>query len=310
MSVSTPQTTKSADVSADAPQAVVAGPGRRPRRGPRPSRILVVALLTVAALYFLLPVYWLVVASTKNSADLFGSFGLWFSDPQWLHNLSQVFSYGDGVFWNWTWNSFLYAGVGGALATLLACAAGYALAVYRFRGRETVFRVVLAGVLLPSTALALPLYLLFSEVGLNNTYWAVLIPSMVSPFGVYLCRIYAEAAVPMEMLEAARVDGAGELRIFRTLVLRTMTPALVTVFLFQFVGIWNNYFLPLVMLSDDHKYPLTLGLTTWQSQADRHPELYQLTVGGAFLSILPLAAAMLVLQRYWRSGLTQGSVKG
>jgi hypothetical protein len=113
----------------------------------KPSRILLVALLTVAALYFLLPVYWLLVASTKSGADLFGSFGLWFSDPQWLHNLSQVFSYDDGVFWNWTWNSILYAGVGGALATLLACAAGYALAVYRFRGRETVFRVVLAGVL-------------------------------------------------------------------------------------------------------------------------------------------------------------------
>lgn len=89
-----------------------------------------------------------------------------------------------------------------------------------------------------------------------------------------------------------------------------MTPALVTVFLFQFVGIWNNYFLPLVMLSDDRKYPITLGLTTWQAAANRIPELNQLTVGGAFLSILPLAAAMLVLQRYWRSGLTQGSVKG
>lgn len=311
MSVSTPQTTKTVVVSSpDASRAAGAGRGGRPRRRLTPSRILVVALLTVAAIYFLLPVYWLVVASTKSSPDLFGSFGLWFSDPQWLHNLAQVFSHNDGLFWTWTWNSFLYAGVGGALATLLACAAGYALAVYRFRGRETVFKVVLAGVLLPSTALALPLYLLFSEVGLNNTYWAVLIPSMVSPFGVYLCRIYAEAAVPMEMLEAARVDGAGEFRIFRTLVLRTMTPALVTVFLFQFVGIWNNYFLPLVMLSDDRKYPLTLGLTTWQSQSERYPEFYQLTVGGAFLSILPLAAAMLVLQRYWRSGLTQGSVKG
>jgi len=310
VSVSTPRTTKTAVVPPDAPRSAGSDRGGRTLARVKPSRILVVALLTVAALYFLLPVYWLVVASTKSTADLFGSFGLWFSDPQWPHNLSQVFSYDDGVFWNWTWNSFLYAGVGGALATLLACSAGYALAVYRFRGREAVFKVVLAGVLLPGTALALPLYLLFSEVGLTNTYWAVLIPSMVSPFGVYLCRIYAEAAVPREMLEAARVDGAGEVRIFRTLVLRTMTPALVTVFLFQFVGIWNNYFMPLVMLSDDRKYPLTLGLTTWQSQAQRYPELYQLTVGGAFLSILPLAAAMLVLQRYWRSGLTQGSVKG
>ncbi|GAA2422521.1 carbohydrate ABC transporter permease [Streptomyces coeruleofuscus] len=310
MSVSTPRTEKPAAAPAHAPRAAAERRAGSPRHGPKPSRILLVALLTVAALYFLLPVYWLVVASSKTSAGLFGTFGLWFSDPQWLRNMANVFSYGDGIFWSWTWNSLLYAGVGGALATLLACAAGYALAVYRFRGREAVFKVVLAGVLLPSTALALPMYLLFSKVGLANTYWAVLIPSMVSPFGVYLCRIYAEAAVPAEMLEAARVDGAGEWRIFGTLVLRTMTPALVTVFLFQFVGIWNNFFLPLVMLSDDRKYPITLGLTTWQTAADRTPELYQLTVGGAFLSILPLAAAMLVLQRYWRSGLTQGSVKG
>ncbi|MBR8640255.1 carbohydrate ABC transporter permease [Streptomyces tuirus] len=308
--MSTPHTEKPATASAPVPQPAGRGRDSGPRRGVQPSRILLVALLTVAALYFLLPVYWLVVASTKSSADLFGTFGLWFSDPQWLDNLSKVFSYGDGIFWSWTFNSVLYAGVGGVLATLLAGAAGYALAVYRFRGREAVFRVVLAGVLLPSTALALPLYLLFSKVGLANTYWAVLIPSVVSPFGVYLCRIYAEAAVPAEMLEAARVDGAGEWRIFGTLVLRTMTPALVTVFLFQFVGIWNNYFLPLVMLSDDRKYPITLGLTTWQAAANRIPELNQLTVGGAFLSVLPLAAAMLVLQRYWRSGLTQGSVKG
>ncbi|MFD6171634.1 carbohydrate ABC transporter permease [Streptomyces coeruleorubidus] len=310
MSVSAPRTDKPAAAPAHAPRAAGERRAGSPRHGPKPSRILLVALLTVAALYFLLPVYWLVVASSKTSAGLFGTFGLWFSDPQWLRNMANVFSYGDGIFWSWTWNSLLYAGVGGALATLLACAAGYALAVYRFRGREAVFKVVLAGVLLPSTALALPMYLLFSKVGLANTYWAVLIPSMVSPFGVYLCRIYAEAAVPAEMLEAARVDGAGEWRIFGTLVLRTMTPALVTVFLFQFVGIWNNFFLPLVMLSDDRKYPITLGLTTWQTAADRTPELYQLTVGGAFLSILPLAAAMLVLQRYWRSGLTQGSVKG
>ena len=163
--------------------------------------------------------------------------------------------------------------------------------------------------LLPSTALALPLYLLFSQVGLTGTYWAVLIPSTVSPFGVYLCRIYAESAVPDTLLEAARVDGAREGRIFAGLVLRIMSPALVTVFLFQFVGIWNNYFLPLVMLSDDRMYPITLGLTTWQTAADRLPVLMQYTIGGAFVSVIPLAVAMLVLQRYWRTRLTEGSVK-
>ncbi|MET7516526.1 ABC transporter permease subunit [Streptomyces sp. NPDC005480] len=134
---------------------------------------------------------------------------------------------------------------------------------------------------------------------------------LAASLAVAACRIYAESAVPDTLLEAARVDGAREGRIFFGLVLRIMSPALVTVFLFQFVGIWNNYFPPLVMLSDDRKYPVTvtLGLTTWKTAADRVPELMQYTIGGAFVSVIPLAAAMLVLQRYWRTGMTEGSVK-
>ncbi|WP_435241035.1 carbohydrate ABC transporter permease [Streptomyces cucumeris] len=280
--------------------------------GPRPPlryRIITVSLLAVAALYFLIPVYWLAVSATKSSSDLFGTFGFWFHDPRPLDRLRQVLTHDDGIYVRWFLNSLLYAGVGALVATLLSAAAGYALAVYRFPGREAVFNVVLAGVLIPGTALALPLYLLFSELGLANTYAAVLIPSVVSPFGVYLCRIYAAAAVPGSLLEAARIDGAGETRIFTTLGLRLMTPALVTVFLFQFVHIWNNFFLPLVMLSDSDLYPVQLGLTSWQGYADRQPELYQYTVGGALLSVLPLMVLMGVLQRYWRTGLTEGSVK-
>jgi multiple sugar transport system permease protein len=274
------------------------------------SRIVVTGLLVVAAVYFLLPVYWLVVAATKSTGDLFGSFGLWFSHPRLLSNLGHVLSYDHGIYLRWALNSLLYAGFGGAVATFLAALAGYALAKYEFRGREAIFNIVLGGVLIPGTALALPLYLLLSRVGLANTYWSVLLPSFVSPFGVYLCRIYAAASVPDELLEAARLDGASEFRTFRVIGLRIMTPALVTVFLFQFVGIWNNYFLPLVMLSSPKLYPITLGLTSWQSFADRQPDLYQLTVGGAFVSVVPLMIAMVVLQRFWRSGLTQGSVKG
>lgn len=273
-------------------------------------RIITASLLTVAALYFLVPVYWLAVSATKNSADLFGTFGFWFSGhPDPVGHLVDVLTYDHGIYARWFANSLFYAGAGAVCATLLSAAAGYALAIFRFRGREAVFHVVLAGVLIPGTALALPLYFLFSAMGLSNTYWAVLIPSTVSPFGVYLCRIYAAAAVPASLLEAARIDGAGEARIFAGLGLRLMTPALVTVFLFQFVHIWNNYFLPLVMLSDSDLYPVQLGLTSWTGYADRQPVLYQYTVGGAFLSVVPLMVLMTVLQRYWRTGLTEGSVK-
>ncbi|MFI7103609.1 carbohydrate ABC transporter permease [Streptomyces sp. NPDC050161] len=279
-------------------------------RPPARYRIITATLLTIAAIYFLIPVYWLIVSATKNSADLFGTFGFWFSGhPHLIDHLADVLTYDHGVYLRWFANSLLYAGIGATTATLLSAAAGYALAKYAFPGQETVFNIVLAGVLIPGTALALPLYFLFSEIGLSNTLWAVLIPSTVSPFGVYLCRIYAAAAVPDSLLEAARIDGAGEARIFAGLGLRLMTPALVTVFLFQFVHIWNNYFLPLVMLSDSDLYPIQLGLTSWTGYADRQPVLYQYTVGGAFLSVVPLMILMTVLQKYWRTGLTDGSVK-
>jgi multiple sugar transport system permease protein len=171
------------------------------------------------------------------------------------------------------------------------------------------FSTVLGGVLVPGTALAIPLYLLVSKVGLTDSYLSVLLPSMVSPFGVYLARIYAAASVPDELLAAARVDGAGELRIFATLGVRLMSPGLVTVFLFQFVAIWNNFLLPLVMLSDEHRYPVTLGLYTWNTQVTHYPEYFSLVIVGSLVSVLPLAAAFLMLQRFWRNELAAGAVK-
>ncbi|BCJ38436.1 sugar ABC transporter permease [Actinocatenispora thailandica] len=286
---------------------------RRKRRrladGPLSTRIILTAVLGLISIYFLVPVYWLIVSATKNSTDLFGSFGLWFAHPQLLSNLGDLFSFDSHIYLRWGLNSIVYAGGGALVATALAAGAGYGLARFSFRGREAVFNTILAGVMLPQTALALPLYLLFTQADLANSYWAVLLPSFVSPFGVYLCRIYADAAVPPGLLEAARIDGASEFAIFRRIVLRIMSPALVTVFLFQFVGIWNNYFLPLVMLSDTKLYPITLGLTSWQGFASRQPLLYQLEVGGALVSVIPLMILIVVLQRFWRSGLTEGSVK-
>ncbi len=273
-------------------------------------KLIATAFLIAFAMYFLLPVAWVLIAMTKDTGDLFGSFGLWFSNPDPIGNLDRLFSANGGIFPRWMLNSVIYSGVGALIATVLAGAAGYGLAKFDFRGRELVFSIILGGVLVPTTVVSLPLYLLFSDVGLTNTYWAVLLPSIVSPFGVYLCRIYASSSVPDSMLEAARLDGAGELRIFVTVVARTMTPALVTVFLFQFIAIWNNYFLPLVMLSDQKLFPITLGLTQWNSQTYRSPDYYELVIAGAAVSVVLLCGAMIVLQRFWRAGLTAGSVKG
>lgn len=160
-----------------------------------------------------------------------------------------------------------------------------------------------------STALALPLFLIFSEVQLTDTFWAVFLPSIVSPFGVYLSRIYAASSVPDEIVEAARIDGSSELRTFFTVAIRLMSPALVTVFLFQFVAIWNNFFLPLVMLRSQELFPVTLGLYTWNSNVSQYPELRTLVLVGALVSIVPLLVAFLSLQRFWRSGLGAGGLK-
>ncbi len=299
--------------TAAAPGATTAEPARTRSRRPGRSRartILVTGVLVVVSLYFLVPVYWVLVAATKTTEGLFASNGFWFAeDFALLANLRAVVSYDGGIFVRWFANSVLYSGVGALLATYFAAAGGYALSRYEFRGRNIVFGTILGGVLVPGTATALPMFLLFSQLGLANTYWSVLIPSVVSPFGLFLCRIYADASISPTLLEAARLDGASELRIFHTVGLRILTPALVTVFLFQLVGIWNNYFLPLVMLSDQDLYPITLGLNNWRSQTDRLPEFYELTTGGVLLSVIPLAIAMIVLQRFWRGGLTEGAVK-
>ncbi|MDI3403367.1 carbohydrate ABC transporter permease [Streptomyces cavernicola] len=280
------------------------------RRTPR-TTIPVTALLVTVALYFLVPVYYVVVAATKTTSDLFATNGFALAPTFALwDNLALVFTYNGGIFVRWLLNSLLYAGVGAALATYFAAAGGYALAKYEFRGKRLVFGTVLGGVLVPGTALALPMFLLFSSLGLANTHLSVLIPSLVSPFGLLLCRIYAETSVDTSVIEAGRIDGAGELGIFHKLGLRTMLPALVTVFLFQLVFIWNNFFLPLVMLADESLYPVTLGLHNWSSQVDRLPEFYRLTTGGALVSVVPLIGAMIVLQKYWRGGLSDGAVKG
>jgi len=284
-------------------------------RGPRHSvmsRSAAMLIMGVFTLYFLTPIWWLLVSSSKTGGEITSTAPLWFtmdSAPTFLANLGNLFTYSDGVFGRWLANSALYAGLGALMGTVIAAMCGYALAKYEFRGREALFNIVLSGVLVPATALALPLFLIFSEVKLTNTLWAVFLPSLVSPFGVYLARIYAAASVPTELLEAARLDGSSEVRTFFTVSTRLMAPALVTIFLFQFVAIWNNFFLPLIMLRDQVLFPVTLGLYAWNSQISQIPELRVLVIVGALVSILPLIGTFLALQRFWSSGLGAGSVK-
>ena len=273
------------------------------------SRITAMGIMTIATVYVLIPLWWLLVGASKSQGRLVDGNPLWFSDFQLFDNLEALVGYRDGIFLRWLANSLAYTGGAALLGTLLAGMCGYALAKYRFPGREVVFNLVLGGVLVPATALALPLFLMFSEFRAANTFWAVFIPSLVNPFGVYLARVYASASVPTDLLEAARIDGAGEVRTFFTVSSRLMTPAFVTIFLFHFVAIWNNFLLPLIMLGDEQLFPVTLGLYTWNSQADQNPELRGLVLIGALVSIVPMIAVFLLLQRFWRGGLGTGSLK-
>ncbi|KFG02453.1 carbohydrate ABC transporter permease [Streptomyces europaeiscabiei] len=277
---------------------------------PLRSRIALVPTLTLllGAIYCLLPVAWVLIAATKSGSELFSTFtflpGSGFAD-----NLSDLNAYRDGIYWRWMGNSALYAGLGALLSTAVSAVSGYALAIYRFKGRETVFNVLMAGVLMPPVILAIPQYLLMAKADLADSYWSVLLPLVLSPYGVYLSRIYAAAAVPSDVVEAGRMDGASEWRIFTGIALPMMVPGLVTVFLFQFVAVWNNFLLPYIMLSDDEKFPITLGLFTLLEQGANTPALYTLVITGALLAVIPLIALFLVIQRFWSLDLLSGAVK-
>ena len=286
---------------------------RSRRRLSSSSVVLTVAMLAVLA-YFLLPLFWLLVASTKSIGDLFGSFGLWFtSDIDLGQNVSETLTRSDGVYVRWFGNSLLYSLVSAVGAALLAALGGYGFAKFDFPGKNGLFLVVLGTIMVPTTALAIPTFLLFSDVGITNTVWAIILPSLVNPFGIFLMRIYAQQAVPDSLIESGRMDGAGELRIFVTIVLPLLVPGLVTVVLFSLVSTWNNYFLPLIMLNDPDLYPVTVGLAQWQAIATGggggSAGLLPLVITGSLLSVLPLMAAFVFLQRFWRSGLDAGAVK-
>ncbi|MBO1337220.1 carbohydrate ABC transporter permease [Streptomyces sp. VRA16 Mangrove soil] len=307
MSTSTPvrQTPlKSAAPRLRAPRRHIPG---RPRRS-----VLLTVLTGVVLVYSLLPLVWLLISATKSQEGLARSFGLWFDgDFDLWSNISATFTYHDGVFVRWLLNTLMYVVVGAGGATFLAVLGGYALAKFDFPGKKAVFAVVIGAVAVPATALAVPTFLLFSKVGLTDTPWAVIIPSLISPFGLYLMWVFASEAIPAELMEAARIDGAGEVRTFFQVALPLLAPGTVTVLLFTTVATWNNYFLPLIMLKNPDWYPLTLGLDSWNKQAQTSDGdvVTNLVLTGSLLTIIPLIAAFLLLQKYWQSGLSAGSVK-
>ena len=271
------------------------------------------ACCVLFAIFILAPVAWVIINSTKTQANIFESFGFWFAAPfEFFHTFANLFRDidGDGTYSQWFLNTVLYSVVGGIGATVLAALGGYGFARFEFRGSRLFFGLIIAGLLVPITLVAVPLYLAYAKVHLINSIWGMILPSMVTPVGLYLMRTYVELAIPRELTDAARIDGASELRIFFRVALPLMVPGLMTVLLLSVAGTWNNYILPLIIFSNNALYPVTVGMGLWSQHASNSGDanLYPLLVMGGLVTIVPMIALFALLQRYWRGGLLLGSV--
>jgi multiple sugar transport system permease protein len=274
------------------------------------SRILVWTGLVLFLIYAIAPVWFLVVSATKNQRDLYTTNGLWFAGFHLFDNFRDLFTYHDSIFLRWMANTLLYGVAGTVGMTVICVACGYALAMYQFRGRGALMGCIIASFLIPGALLTIPSFLLYTRLHIVDTPWAIIVPHFFSAFSVYLAKVYAEGAIPPELLEAARVDGAGEYRAFFTIGARLMTTGSATIFLLGFVGSWNSFFGPLVFLRGEQKWTIMLGLYSWLNiKVDQSVDLTGLVMVGAIVSLIPIVALMLSMQRYWRSGITLGSLK-
>ncbi|HZG92028.1 MAG TPA: carbohydrate ABC transporter permease [Pseudonocardia sp.] len=299
----------------------LAAPSMRNRHGRRLAGALARQVtMLAAALAFAIPLIWLLLAPTKSRAELSERAPLAFGDLRNVGNAwSNLISYGDGIFGAWIVNSLLYAAASVVVALLTCVPAGYAMAMYVFRGRKIVLIGTLIMMLVPAAALVLPLFLEMAALDLVDTAWSVILPLGLFPFGVYLAFLYYQANLPLELVEAGRLDGCSEARLFWSIGLPLGRPAVGVVGFFAFIQAWNNYFLPFVMFSDDRNYNLQLGLgslisSTGAINASRGAS--NLPIHGpevalaAVITAAPILLVFVFAQRYLVAGQVSGSVKG
>lgn len=292
-------------------------PPRLRRAGGRGARI---GLLLACAVFFGLPVLWLFVAATKTKGQFFHGHPL---APGSLGNIPQTWdnllTFNDGALIGWIWNSLYYAGASVLISLMLSIPAGYALAKFDFVGRKTLLVLTLVGMIIPTAALVLPLYLQMDALGLLGTPASVILPLAFYPFAVYLAYVYYASSLPDSLLEAARVDGASEAALFFRVVLPLSKPVIGLVFFFSFVHAWTNFFLPFVMLADDQTFNLQVGLLTllqsssainadggFSSLPIHQPE----AALAAVVAVAPVLVAFLFAQRTLGKSDAAGAVKG
>ncbi len=251
----------------------------------------------------LVPLLWMLSASfmTRGEATTFPP-ALLPERPTLIHYRDL---FGRLALGRYAMNSALVAVVTTAGALAINASAGYAFAKLRFRGRDATFRALAAGLAIPVQVAMLPLFLLIKSLGLVNNYGGVIIPGLASIFGIFLVRQYA-LAIPDDLLDAARIDGASEFRVFRSVVLPTIQPVLATLALWTFLATWNDFMWPLIVLSDDRRYTLPVALA---GLVGEHAQDVELMMAGAVITVLPVLILFLLLQRYFVEGVTEGSVK-
>ena len=268
-----------------------------------PYRVVTLILLAIIAFTFIFPFYWIITGAFKSQMVAIAMPPEWFPKTPTLDNFVRLFK---NPALQWFTNTVFISAVSMGLVCLTASLAGYAIAKKRFYGQAVVFSLIICAMALPKQVVLVPLVRIMDFLHLTDSLWAVILPTVGWPFGVFLMKQFSES-IPTEILEAARVDGAGELRTFATVVCPIIKPGFGALAIFTFINTWNDYFLQLIMLRSRSKLTISLGIATLQAE---YATNYGLLMAGAALGAVPIVLVFLIFQKYFTQGITMGAVKG
>ena len=266
-------------------------------------KIFVVIVLALLAVFFIFPLYWILTGSLKDAITINARTPQWFPLEPTLDNYVRLFKQ-PAI--QWLLNTIIIAVAAMALTCITAALAGYALAKKRFWGQTVLFSLLVCAMALPKQVIVIPLLQEMSALGLNNNLLAVILPTVGWPFGIFLMKQFSET-IPTEMLEAAHIDGASEVRTFVSIVFPMVKPGVGALAIFTFVNTWNDYFLQLIMLQRREVLTISTGIARLQGEVSSD---FGLIMAGAALAAIPIVAVFLMFQKYFTQGITMGAVKG
>ena len=268
-----------------------------------PGKVITNVVLVLLAIFFIFPLYWIITGSFKDPIAVNANPPVWFPTSPTLNNYERLFQ---NPALRWLGNTVFMAVMAMLLTCITASMAGYALAKKRFPGRKLVFSIMICAMALPKQVILIPLLKEMSFFNLHDNIWSVILPTVGWPFGVFLMKQFSET-IPGEMLEAARIDGAGEVRTFVKIVLPMVTPGIGALAIFTFINSWNDYFLQLIMLNSRNNLTISLGIAKLQEEMSND---FGLIMAGAALAAIPIIAVFLMFQKYFTQGIAMGAVKG